>query len=57
MGQREEQQLVGSSVMPPEEDTYLTVEEAVAFLDGWANSWNYPPLLKPKGLPPKEKQP
>lgn len=54
MGQREEQQLVGGSVMPPEEDQHLTVEEAQAFLDEWANNWNYPPLLKPKGLPPKE---
>lgn len=53
MVQREEQQLAGSSVMPPEQDTYLTAEEAVAFLDQWANNWNYPPLLKPKGLTPR----
>jgi len=41
----------------PDEDQYLTVEEAAAFLDQWANNWNYPPLLKPKGLPPMGGQP
>ena len=38
------------SVYPPEVDQHLTPEEAVAVLDAWVNQWNYPPLLKPKGL-------
>jgi hypothetical protein len=38
------------SVYPPETDQYLSPEEAVAYLDAWANRWNYPVLLKPKGL-------
>ena len=43
------------SPYPPEEDVYLTPEEAQDFLDEWANKWNYPSLPKAKGLPPRKK--
>lgn len=52
MGQREEAALrLGD--FPREADEHMTVEEAVEWLDEWANRWNFPDLPKRKGLPPK----
>jgi len=55
MGQREEEIVLGGAGQaesgPPFTGEYMTVEEAIEWLDQWTNRWNEPPLRKPKGLP------
>ncbi len=59
MGQREEKALLGGSGQEPEpfSGEYMTVEEAVEWLDQWTNRWNEPVLPKKKGLPTRETPP